>query len=204
MTSRRAANRYRLVLLLGLGIGLALGSFWLLQVMQKGAADQSSVARHDQPDYYVEKFNFVRMSKTGQARFNISGARMTHRPRDDSYEILLPVFHSLSPGQPPLMLRSERAIAEPDSSKIQMIDRVEADRPASADTDHFHLSTTYLVILPDEDVIQTDKPVDLHLGNAHMTGIGLYANNATREVRLAQRVRGNFPPRTAAAAAEIH
>lgn len=192
-----SAYRYRLLFLLGGAIALALGSFWLLQVIQKTTADEAKVSRSNEPDYYVEKFNFVRMSKTGGARYTVTGARMIHRPVDDTFEITLPVIHSLSADQPPLTVRSARALAVPDSSKIHMIDAVEGDRPASATSDHFHLKSNYVLILPDEDVLQTDRAVDMTLGSAHMTGIGMYVNNATREFRLAQRVHGTYPPRTA-------
>ena len=114
---------------------------------------------------------------------------------------MLPVVYSLSQNQPPLMMRAERAIAIPDSSKIHMIDKVVADRPASVKSAHFHMKSDYALILPDEDVIQTDKPVELTLGSAILTGTGMVANNATRQLRLAQRVHGTFPPRPAAGTA---
>ncbi|MBC7414782.1 MAG: LPS export ABC transporter periplasmic protein LptC [Herminiimonas sp.] len=199
MSSRRAGNRYRMLLLLGLGIGLALGSFWLLEVMQKSAVDRTPGALRNEPDYYVEHFNFVRMSKTGEARYNIAGTRMIHRPLDDTYEITLPVVHSLSQTAPPLTMRSQRAMVDPESSKIHMYDKVDADRPASATSEHFHLMTEYLLILPDDDVIQTDKAADLTLGSAHMTGIGMVANNAKREFSMARRVHGTYPPKGATA-----
>ena len=76
-----------------------------------------------------------------------------------------------------------------------------ADRPASAGSDHFHLKSDYLLILPDEDILQTERGVDMTLGSAHMTGTGMYVNNATREFRMAQRVHGTYPPQAARKAA---
>ncbi|GAC1408556.1 MAG: LPS export ABC transporter periplasmic protein LptC [Burkholderiaceae bacterium] len=200
MTSRRVSHRYRLLLLVVLAVALALGSFWLLQVMQKSGEGDAPVRRNNKPDYYIEKFNYVRTSTAGEARYIITGARMVHRPTDDTYEITLPVIHSMSEGRPPLMTRAERAIATPDSSQIQMIGKFEADRPASPITDRFHLNSEYLLILPDDDVIKTDKSVALTLGNARLTGTDMYINNATREFRLAQHVHGVYPPRAAVGA----
>lgn len=197
LRSRRSAHRYRLLLLLGGAVVAALGSFWLLQLIQKPGGEDVQAARSNEPDYYVEKFTFARMSKTGAARYTVTGARMIHRPLDDTYEITLPVIHSLSQDQQPLTVRSDRALAVPDSSKIHMIDKVEADRPSSATSDHFHLKSDYVLILPDEDVLQTDRAVDMTLGNARMTGTGMYVNNATREFKMAQRVHGTYPPRAA-------
>lgn len=191
---RRTAHRYRLLLLIVGGIGLVLASFWLLQLMHRGATENAPEARGSEPDYYVENFTFVRMSKTGQARYNVAGRRMIHRPDNDTYEITLPVVHSFSQEQPPLMMRAEQAIAVPDSSVIHMRDKVEVDRPGSATAQHFHLKSDDLDILPDDDVIKTDRPVDLTLGSSRLSGVGMYVNNATREFRLAQRVHGVFPP----------
>ncbi len=198
LLSRRNTSRYRLILTLSGAIGLALGSFWLLQLVNKQAASTTPDGRQNEPDYYVEKFNFVRMSKTGEARYNIAGARMIHRPLDNTYEITLPIVYNLTPGKPPLMIRSERALASPDSSRIEMIDQVVADRAASSDGEAFKLKSAYLEIFPDDEILRTDKAVDIMLGQARMTGIGMVANNATREISLAERVRGLFPPRAPA------
>ena len=81
-----------------------------------------------------------------------------------------------------------------------MYENVMADRPPSPKTDHFHLKTEYLLILPDDDVLQTDRAAELTLGSARLTGIGMYANNATRQFRLSQRVHGIYPPRPAGGA----
>ena len=195
----RRGGRYRTMLLLVGFAVLALGSFWILQLMRNKAGGEASDSSKNEPDYYIENFNFVRMSKTGEAKYNVAGTRMIHRPQDDTYEITLPVIHSLSNNparpQPPTTMQSLRAVADPGSSKIHMMDKVEVDRPASATTEHFHLASDYLLILPDDDVIETDKPVDVTLGTARMTGTGMYVNNATREIRVAQRVRGSYPPR---------
>ena len=201
MKSRRRTHRFRVLALLGIGLALALASFWLLQLMHHGVVDNAPEVLNNEPDYYVEKFNYVRTARAGDTRYTVSGARMIHRPKDDTFEITLPVVHSLSTGQPPLMMRAERALAVPDSSKITMQDHVEIDRPASPTNVHFHLRSDTLLILPDEDVVQTDRPVDLVLGTAHLTGVGMYVNNATREFRLAQRVHGVYPPRALVAVA---
>ena len=203
MRKRRMAHRYRLLLLIVGAATLAFGSFWLLQLMHRGGPARPPEARGSEPDYYVENFTFVRMSKTGQARYNVAGRRMIHRPDNDTYEITLPVVHSFSANQLPLMMRSEQAIANPGSSVIQMREKVEVDRPASATANHFHLKSDYLEIFPDDDVMRTDRPVDLTLGGAHLSGTGLYVNNATREFRLSQNVHGVFPPHSAGSGAAI-
>jgi lipopolysaccharide export system protein LptC len=194
MTSKRASDRFRLLVLIALATALALGSFWLFDVMRRSIDDTLPAVVRSEPDYTVEKFSLVRLSKTGQARYNIAGTKLTHYPQTDSYEIELPLLKNFGAERPPLMLRAKRAVADPGNNKIQLYDDVQMERPASPVSQHFHLTSDYLLVLPDDDVMQTDKAVDITLGTTHLTGVGMFANEATREFRLAGQVRGQFQP----------
>ena len=194
MSDLRSANRFRLVLVIALGAALTLGSFWALEMMRKGADDSTPALPRHEPDYYVEKFNFVRMSQSGQAQYNISGKRLTHNPVDDSFDIQLPVIHSLGSDRPPMTIRAQRALVNDDSSKVHLYDDVHIDRPATPTAEHFHVKSDYLLVLPDDDVMQTDKPVDITLGTSTLTGTGMLANNATRELRVLSNVHATYQP----------
>ena len=194
MTAASNAARFRIGVLLALALGLALGSFWLLKVLQRrGEADQPDLPRIA-PDYYVNKFTFVKNAKSKTARYNISGDVLTHYPADDSYEIIHPIINNLSNGRPAMVMHADKALVNSDTSQIQMIDHVEIDRPASPQIEHFHLTSTYLMLLPDDDIMKTDKPVDLLLGTSKLAGTGMLANNATRQLDLSSRVHGTYIP----------
>jgi lipopolysaccharide export system protein LptC len=192
----RPTNRLRLGVIIALLVTLALGSFWVLEVQRRSISGVLSDLPKDEPDYTVEKFNFVRMAKTGQARYNISGMKLTHFPADDSFEIERPVFNGLAQDQSPMTMRAEKAIVDNAANKIHMYRNVEMDRPKTDTKEHFHLRSEYLLILPDEDIMQTDKPVDITFGVSKLAGTGMFINNATREFRLSSNVRGTFQPST--------
>jgi lipopolysaccharide export system protein LptC len=136
------------------------------------------------------------MTSTGQVHYAVSGARMTHNPQDSSFDILQPVVTSLSADEPPMTIRADRARAEQDNSKVHLFDNVVLDRPASATTEHFQLKSDYLLALPDDDVVQTDKPVEIALGSSVLSGTGMYVNHATREFKIASKVRAVYRPPT--------
>jgi lipopolysaccharide export system protein LptC len=194
MNDVRSANRFRLAVILALGAALALGSFWMVEVMRQAIKDSTPDLPRNEPDYYVEKFNFVRMSMTGEAQYNISGKKLTHNPIDDSHAIDLPVVNSLSKDRPPMTIYSERAMVDSESRKVHMYNNAHIDRPATATSEHFHLKSDYLLILPDDDVIKTDKPVEITLGTSRLNGTGMYANNATRELQLSSNVHATYQP----------
>lgn len=192
---KRTAQRIRLIIVVSVLTAMALGSFWVLQVLRHNA--DASLAAHPRtkPDYYVEQFSYVKMSDTGQPRYDITGDKMVHFPADDSFEVTHPVVTTLDKAKPPMTLRSKRAVIEDDNSKIHMYDDVNADRAAVGSAEAMHLKSEYLLLLPDDDIAKTDKPVEITMGQSVMTGTGMIANNAIQELQLLHDVRGTYQPR---------
>lgn len=188
----RSARRVRLLLIIGMLTVLALGSFWVREVMRRGINDGFPETARQDPDYYIEKFMFIKMSRIGNVRYDIAGVRLTHYPLNDSYEIQQPILHGRSNPQSPMTMRAEKAIVDEGNSKIHMMSKVQVDRPESAGAERFHLNSEYLLILPDDDVMQTDQAVDMTLGQSRMTGVGMSINNATREFRLLNQAHASF------------
>ena len=194
---KKDRRRFGALPLLMLAVVLALGSFWLLEIMRKSGKDSNPAAARVDPDYFVENFNFVRLSATGEAQYNISGKRMVHNPANDTHTVELPVINSLSRERPPMTARADRARIEADGSKVHMFDQVRIDRPKTPTSNLFHMESDYLLVLPNEDIMRTDKPVRMTLGESQLNGTGMVANNATGEVQLASRVQATLPPKTA-------
>ncbi len=197
MKTAGATYRLRLIMIIALGVVITLGSFWVLEVMRKNSIDNAPDIARSEPDFYVDNFKFIQLAKNGQLHYKMSGDRLTHEPLHDSYQIVQPVI--IDPGQAhaPMTMRAESAIIEDDNSKVHLHKNVRIDRPASGQSQALHLETEYLLLLPDEDVMQSDQPVKVLLGQSTLSGNGLFANNATRELRVSGNVRGNFPPSSA-------
>lgn len=196
MNGPRSVWRFRIFTILALMIALALGSFWLLEVMRRAINDVTPKAARTEPDFYVENFNYVKLSPSGQAQYHFSGARLTHNPQDDSYDIQQPVVSNISPDRAPMTMRSERAHVNSDNSEVRMYENVHIDRPASAQSSHLHITSDYMLLLPDDEIMKTDKAVVITLDQSRLTGVGMFANNATREFSLASNVHGTYqaPP----------
>jgi len=192
MNDARTARRLRLALLLALFTGLALGSFWLYEVMRRATEDALPNAERSEPDFYVEKFSYVKMSPEGKAQYLFSGSRLTPNPLDDSYDIAQPVIHNLDAARPPMTMRSDRATVNSDNSQVNMYDNVHLDRAAAPNLEPMHVASEHLLLLPDDDVVKTDKTVDITVGRSKLTGTGMYTNNATREFRLTSNVHGTY------------
>jgi lipopolysaccharide export system protein LptC len=86
---------------------------------------------------------------------------LTHNPQDDSYDITQPIVRNLSNPESPVIMKAERARVSSDNSEVHLYDNVRLDRPGSATNQPMHMRSEYLLVLPDDDVMKTDKPVEI-------------------------------------------
>lgn len=191
---REGARRWRMMLTLLAGALLALGTFWLVQLMNRNSVDLRPGQGGNAPDYIAERFSVVRMAASGLPDTIVSGALLTHRPADDSSEIAQPLVQQFTPGQPPLMMRAAQARIDQNNSRIELTGAVQVERAAGAGVQPMRLNTPALTVFPDADRMQTDAPVEMELGAARLNGTGMVANNATRQIDIAHRLRITYPP----------
>jgi lipopolysaccharide export system protein LptC len=194
---KRTAHRWQLTLIMMVGVFVALGSFWLVQVVnQAGEAAQADRFRNE-PDYIIDRFSLVRMNKLGQPAYIVSGDKLTHHPLDDSSDVIKPFVHSLAGDQPPVNIHADTAHIDQGNTRVKLDGNVDVTRPATAKAQAMRMTTTTLTVFPDEERMETVAPVDLSLGASLAKGTGMQFNNATRQVQLGGRGAITLPPRAA-------
>jgi lipopolysaccharide export system protein LptC len=191
---KRTAHRWRLLLLMLFAVFCAFGSFWLVQVMQ-GEENAAGFNAGNEPDYIVDNFSWVRMSEAGKPRYVISGERLTHRPVDNTALVDKPVVQSLTDEHPPMTMTSNSALVSQNQNQIDLTGNVDIKRPAGANSQPLRIRTEALTVLPDEDIVKTDKAIEMQLGASSVAGVGMLANNATQQVHLGGRGQIIYPPR---------
>jgi len=191
---KRTAHRWRLLALMLTAVFCAFGSFWLVQVMQ-GEDNTPGAGAGNEPDYIIDNFSWVRMSEAGKPRYVVSGDRLTHRPADNTALVEKPVVQNLTDDHPPMTMTAEHALVSQNQNQIDLTGNVDIQRPAGKDTQPLRIRTEALTVLPDEDIVKTDKPIDMKLGASSVNGVGMLANNATQQVHLGGRGQILYPPR---------
>lgn len=190
---RQRAQRRRQGALLAAGAALALASFWLLQVMDRGGAPQPGQVPGE-PDYFVDNFSVVRMAPTGLPGYIVSGIKLTHHPDDDASDIVQPFMRKMTPGLPPTDVHAARARIDQNNSRVQLDGDVLLERAAAPGVQYLRLETPALTVFPDAERMQTAQPVRMNMGSTLLTGVGMRADNAGRQVDIAQRLRITYPP----------
>lgn len=192
---KRTAHRWRLVFVMLTGTFLAFGSFWLVQVFEGGDEAMQAEALKNEPDYIVEKFSYVRMTADGKPRYLISGDKLTHRPLDDSADVVKPLVRSVGEGAPPTVISAKTARIDHHNTQVHLEGNVEIDRKPAAGNG-LHLKTEALTIFPDEDQMKTDRPVRMEVSDGTtVTGTGMFIDNASRKIDINSKVHMAIPAR---------
>jgi lipopolysaccharide export system protein LptC len=192
---KRTAHRWRLTIIMLTGTFLAFGSFWFAQVFESDDAALQADLQKNEPDYIVEKFSYVRMTADGKPRYLISGDKLTHRPLDDSADVVKPLVRTVAADRPPTVVAANTAHIDHHNTQVHLAGNVQIDRKAESGN-RLQMKTEALTIFPDEDQMKTDKPVHLATSDGTVvTGTGMFVDNASRKVQIDTRVHMTLPAR---------
>ena len=192
---KRTAHRWKLLSVMIIGVFFAFGSFWLLQVMDSDDTDARLGGPMNEPDYIVENFSFVRMTEQGKPSYVVSGKRLAHQPQGDVSEVEQPVVQGMTPGRPRTTVVANRGRIYHEEHRVDLLGNVDIQRPATPASEALRVQTQALTVLPDEEIMKTELPIQMQLGAATMTGTGMVANNATQKLHLGGRGQIVYPPR---------
>jgi lipopolysaccharide export system protein LptC len=190
---KRTAHRWQVGAMIGAGVLFALGSFWLVEVINRGDFGVNEVPKSE-PDYIVEGFSVVKMTAQGQPRYIVAGDKLIHHPDNDTADILRPVVQSLSPPLPPMTMTGATGRIDQVKNIVDVTGNVVVERPGSPQGPHLRMKTEALTILTDEDKMRTDLPVEMLQDGTVVTAVGMLADRAAGQVDLYHRVHIVYPP----------
>jgi len=194
---RRAWDRaslYLPIILMGL---LALGTYWLVRstpMSPSSAPDQP--VRHD-PDYILEKFSVKTFDTQGRLKSELYGELARHFPDTDILEIEQARIRTFSSQGHLTTATARRALANSDSSEVQLIGDARVVREATVDKSGARLprisfSGEFLHAFMEAERIKSHKPVELVRGNDRITADSLDYSNFDQVMELRGRVRGTL------------
>jgi lipopolysaccharide export system protein LptC len=171
--------------------GLAALTWWLDQMVQPLAAARDP-ASHDDPDFVVDNFQAMRMNLDGTQRYAIVADRMVHYPGDNSAVLDRPHLTHFDPLKGPVSIRANQGVMENNGENAFFSGDVQVKRAAFGNNAAMAMYTSFLHVIPDKDLVKTDREVTLISGNSTLKSVGLEFNNKTRELRLLSNVKGQF------------
>ena len=166
-------------------------TFWLDRVVQPPATSRTLSPNVD-PDYIVHGLSAVRMDAQGHVKHTLRAQKMTHYPEADVTVLLEPDFVTYTEGRSPVTVTSREARLSGNGEHVYFEHDVRVVRAAYADTSELTLETSYLHVIPDENIAKTDKPVTIRDATSVVSASGLELNSETRVLKLHGRIKGTF------------
>jgi lipopolysaccharide export system protein LptC len=93
-----------------------------------------------------------------------------------------------------MTLRARTAKITADQKEIHFYDNVTLERPQTRGGDSLRVDSDYMLALPNQDIVKTDKRVVIQLGTSRMEGTGMIADNGKHQMNLQSQVRGHYEP----------
>jgi len=168
---------------------LLLGAtYWLDQQVQPLPPRADESKRHD-PDYIINSLSATTLDEYGKPHYLMTAKKMIHYPDDDSTHMVNPQLVSLYANRPPVHVSALRGEVSSDGEQVFLQDDVKVVRGASASRSQMTFTTSFLHVLPNQDLADTDRPVTIVEDSTVVNGTGMKLNNRTGVAELLAQVR---------------
>lgn len=167
---------------------LLAATYWLNQQVQPLPPRADDSKRHD-PDYIVDQLSATTLDDNGVPHFVMAAQKMLHYPDDDSTELVEPRLTSLYPDRPPVHMTARHGEISSKGKQVFLHDNVVVVREARADQSAMTFTSSYLHVLPDLDLADTDQPVTVVEDGTVVHAVGMKLNNKTGVAELLAQVR---------------
>lgn len=170
---------------------LAALTFWLDQKVQPPDRLPDGSRRHD-PDFVIDGFAAVKMNPDGSRRYALSAKRMVHYPDDDSADLELPKLVYFDYKRAPVTVRSDIARSTLGGEDVFFEGDVQVVRSAHDINPELGIFTSFLHVIPDQELAKTDRLVRMIEGKSTGSSVGLEFDNRSRQVRLLSEVKVSY------------
>ncbi len=188
----RVANRPVILFPLALLVMLALLTFWINRVVQPIVPKLDGSGRHD-PDYMMSNFVTTQTDINGALRYKLAATEMKHFPDDDTTELQRPRYTQFAVDKPYTQVEGLRGYMSSNGEKVELFDNVKITRQAFAGKGEMTVDTSYLSILPNTEIVSTDRPVVIRQApKTVIYATGMLYEKKENTVSLLHKVRAHY------------
>jgi lipopolysaccharide export system protein LptC len=176
---------------------LTLGTYWMVQINEPNL-DTEKQKRHV-PDYIMDGIVVTTLGPQGNTKFRVVGQKLTHYEDDVSTEIDWPIARRFHETKPAITLKSDKGLLDGDMTVLDLVGNASLTRPAQAATAtqtgsaRLFMSSSKFTVLMNEDIVKTNRPVNLEQGLSIMTSQeGAVFDNVHQKLTMIGQVKGRI------------
>jgi lipopolysaccharide export system protein LptC len=171
---------------------LALGTWYLAErSMQADIGPAAGSVKHER-DYFVERFELIRLNNQGRPLYRMTAKRLDHFADDDSTEYEEPRLVSLDTTRPRMTLSANQGRSTREAEQTHLYGAVRLTRAATDKRPEMRMDSDYVLVLAEQEIARTDRPVRITSGASWLTGVGMEFDNRTQRLDLLSQVRGTW------------
>jgi lipopolysaccharide export system protein LptC len=187
-----ALSVYLPLIVLGLA---ASGSWWLVRSMPSlSSPDDLKPVRQD-PDYRLSDFSVKSFNDKGQLTRELTGKTAQHFPVTEDLHIEDIRIFAQNENGGRMNAQAQRGIASDDGAQLILAGQAQALQHPQSGRSQVELLGERLMVLPNEDRVVSDEPVQITRGLDVFTANTMDFSSKTGEYALQGRVRGTLVPK---------
>ena len=171
----------------------ALLTGWIAQQLRSETPPARDASGH-RPDFFLDDFELVTHNEDGRPVRHLNAPRLVHYRDDDSTEIEWPRARLLTAAGTAWEARSTRGWVSAKGEHIRLDGDVQLQRPGSEHQPPVALTTQRLWMIPEDDYLETDRPVTLYSEDWTVEARGMRAWIREGRLHLISQVRGTHAP----------
>lgn len=195
---RIVRERLQTAAFLGILAAAAVWTGWLTvrQVAPVFEPPPPKPLKHE-PDYIIENFSMVRVSKSGQTVTQLTAPKLVHYPDDDSADVTTPRVNARAEdGSSTTQATSTAGKVLRGGEEVHLIGTVSVTRTPTPPAEVFQLNTEFLQIFPDTEIMQTNVAATGTRGASRFEAPGFVMDNGQRVTELRGPGRLFLAPRS--------
>jgi lipopolysaccharide export system protein LptC len=176
---------------------LTLGTYWMVQ-MNEPNLDAEKQKRHV-PDYTMDGIVVTTLGPEGNTKFRVVGQKLIHYEDDASSEIDWPIARRFHETKPAITIKSDKGFLDGDMTILDLVGNASLTRPPQAATAtqagsaRLFMSSSKFTVLMNEDIVKTNRPVNLEQGLSIMTSQeGAVFDNVHQKLTMIGQVKGRI------------
>jgi len=163
---------------------LAALTWWAADYAQRAIPTDPPARLTHEPDAWGERIVMLRTDLQGLPINRLEGDYMEHFPDDDSYEVTQPRATGLRADNPVTIGTARHAVIDQDGLRVTLNGQARLHRLADGTRAALEISSEQLIILTDQDVVQTTLPARVTQGASSMEGVGMRYDNRARQLDI--------------------
>jgi lipopolysaccharide export system protein LptC len=166
--------------------------------MNEPNLDTEKQKRHV-PDYIMDGIVVTTLGPEGNTKFRVVGQKLIHYEDDASSEIDWPIARRFHETKPAITIKSDKGFLDGDMTILDLVGNASLTRPPQAATAtqagsaRLFMSSSKFTVLMNEDIVKTNRPVNLEQGLSIMTSQeGAVFDNVHQKLTMIGQVKGRI------------